>query len=128
MCDINAAFILSYLKDNFDKIIKRHREIYEYIHYNLPSGFNLFPNFSVQTPVCSSICILADKEFDNTKLPFLSRKYYKPLGLIDPSTLEKTSKVSLDFYKRIICLPCNMDLTDEQLAYMMRELKKLRGF
>ena len=72
MCDINAAFILSYLKDNFEKIVERHIEIYEFVKKNLPDGFKLFPNFSEETPVCSSICILADKEYDNTKLPFLS--------------------------------------------------------
>lgn len=124
MCDINAAFVLSYMKDNFDKIVERHIEIYELVKKNLPDGFKLFPNFSKQTPVCSSICILADKEYDNTKLPFISRKYYKPLGLIYPLTLEKTSKVSLEFYKRIICLPCHMDLTNEQILYMLSELSK----
>jgi dTDP-4-amino-4,6-dideoxygalactose transaminase len=50
---------------------------------------------------------LFDKPFRLDKIPFLSRKYYKPLDLSSP--------VSLDFYQRILCIPCNIDLTDRQI-------------
>ena len=111
MCDINASFILAYLKDNFDKIIRRHSEIYEIYKNNLPKGFKLFPNYSEDNPVCSSICLLADHPISLEGIPFLVRKYYKPLDL--------SCDISSDFYKRIICIPCNIDLSDEQINYMI---------
>lgn len=114
MCDINAAFIYSYLQNNFDKIHKRHAEIYELVEKNLPENFTLFPNFSDCTPVCSSICVLAKEPYSIDALPFCVRKYYKPLI---------NMKVSSDFYSRIICLPCNKDLTDKQILYMLSFLK-----
>lgn len=123
MCDINAAFLLSYLKDNFDMITKRHVEIYELVKKNLPKNFKLFPNFSSTTPMCSSICLLYEGDYyDNTKLPFITRKYYKPLGNYIPATANETSKKSSSFYNRIVCLPCNIDLTDEQILYMLSKL------
>ncbi len=116
MCDINATFILSYLMDNFEKITQKHKQLYAVAKANLPQGFSLFPNFSSDTPVCTSICVLCDKDYDNTKLSYISRKYYKSLDL--------ACKVSVDFYKRIICLPCNIDITEEQMKMMALELPK----
>lgn len=106
MCDINASFILSYLQDNFDRIIDRHREIYQIYKNNCPINFELFPNYSETTPVCSSICLLSKKPLQINNFPFVCRKYYKPLNY---------SVVSTDFYQRIICLPCNIDISDEQI-------------
>jgi dTDP-4-amino-4,6-dideoxygalactose transaminase len=111
LCDINASFILSYLQDNFHKIVKRHREIYEIYKNNCPKGFQLFPNYSDSgvNPVCSTICLLKDEEFDLVAhpVPFMARKYYKPL---DP-----TCPIASNFYKRIICVPCNLDITNDQI-------------
>jgi dTDP-4-amino-4,6-dideoxygalactose transaminase len=117
MCDINASFILSYLKDNFDQIIHRHSEIYEIFKNNCPNGFKLFPNHSDSNPVCSSICLLADQPIKLDKIPFVVRKYYKPLDL--------NSKNSMDFYNRILCIPCNIDLTDEQIYYIINFFNNL---
>lgn len=111
MCDINASFILSYLKNNFDNIVNRHKEIYEIYKRHCPSKFKLFPNYSDQNPVCSSICLLADQKIILDNIPFVVRKYYKPL---DP-----TCSVANDIYSRIVCIPCNMDLTNEQIYKMI---------
>ena len=114
MCDINAAFILSYLRNNMDRIVQRHKEIYELVEKNLPEHFELFPNFSDGTPVCSSICLLHKKgPYSLEKLTFCVRKYYKPLAPLP---------VSMDFYSRIVCLPCNVDLTDEDVLFMLSAL------
>jgi dTDP-4-amino-4,6-dideoxygalactose transaminase len=118
MCDINASFVLSYLQDHFDRIVKRHREIYEKYKNNCPKGFHLFPNYSDgENPVCSTICLLRDQDMNLTGIPFMARKYYKPL---DPNC-----PVSSDFYKRIICVPCNIDVTDEQISLIIDYLGKL---
>jgi dTDP-4-amino-4,6-dideoxygalactose transaminase len=123
MCDINASFILSYLKDNFDKIIERHRQIYKIYQDRCPNKFKLFPNYSDDClPVCSSICLLSDSDtvLDNqilSKIPFITRKYYKPL--------DSTCSISKNFYERIICIPCNIDLTDYQINYMIDCLNNL---
>lgn len=116
MCDLNAAFILSYLQNNYNKIINRHSEIYEIYKNNLPKRFKFFPNHSEKNPVCSSICLLFDKPFNLDKISFLARKYYKPLDLSSP--------VSLDFYQRILCIPCNIDLTDKQIYEIISVLNE----
>ncbi len=117
MCDINASFILSYLENNFDNIIKRHREIYSLFKENINRNFNLFPNFSDDIPICSSICLLYKEEITLDKIPFIVRKYYKPLDF--------NCNVSLDFYNRITCIPCNIDLTDEQIMLMINHLNSI---
>lgn len=119
MCDLNASFILSYLQDNFDKIVKRHRAIYEIFLNKCPPGFQLLTNFSdSHIPVCSSICLIADTPISTSEVPFLVRKYYKPL--------DRQCPVSLELYNRILCLPCNIDITDEQANYMLTTLSDLR--
>lgn len=119
MCDINAAFILAYLKDNFGRIIKRHKEIYEIFKARCPRGFTLFPNFSDDIPVCSSISLVSDdhKEILTDGWPFIARKYYKPLNPACPN--------SSDLYKRIVCLPCNIDLNDDQVNSMIDFLNQI---
>jgi dTDP-4-amino-4,6-dideoxygalactose transaminase len=119
MCDINACYILSYLIDNFDKIIKRHKEIYEIYQKNLPHNFTLYPNTSTETPICSSICLLYEKDIDITNFPFTVRKYYNPLDISTP--------ISTDFYKRIICLPCNIDITNDEILQTIKYLNTHYG-
>lgn len=119
MCDINASFILSFLNNHFEKIIKRHSEIYEIYKKNCPKNFELFPNFSSENPVCSSICLLIKNSqiLSNEKIPFVTRKYYKPLKI-------ENCPNSVNFYNKIICLPCNIDLTNEQILYIINFLNK----
>jgi dTDP-4-amino-4,6-dideoxygalactose transaminase len=110
MSDIAAVFIHAYHEKNFDLIVGRHKEIYhQFAGSSL--GQYLFPNFSSETPVCSCICLLLPKVVKPENLPFLIRKYYKPLV---------SKRVSNDFYQHIICVPCNIDLTNEQVTSMIR--------
>lgn len=118
MCDLNASFILSYLKCNFEKIIDKHTKMYEIFKNKCPVGFKLFPNFSDGTPMVSSICLIADKPILSSALPFITRKYYKPLDYSCP--------VSCDIYSKILCLPCNVDITNEQINYMLITLSAVR--
>lgn len=118
MSDIDATFILSYLIDNFNKIVSRHKEIYDMFKNSCPIGFKLFPNFSDGTPMCSTICLLAEKDFDNTQIPFLTRKYYKPLDKMN-------CPIAVNFYRRVVCIPCHTDLTNEVIDYMIQTIKKI---
>jgi len=117
MCDINASFILSYLDDNFDQIVNRHKEIYEFYKNNLPRDCRLFPNFSDDAPICSSICLLYKNKINLNNFPFIARKYYKPLNAL--------CETSNQFYDTIICLPCNKDLTNQDLNYIINFLNNL---
>ena len=117
MSDISASYILSYLENNFDDIVDKHKKIYEYYKSNLPSNCKLFPNFSEDVPVCSSICILFKDKINLNDFPFIARKYYYPL--------DKKCLISNDFYEKIICLPCNKDLTENQLDYIINYLASL---
>lgn len=104
MCDINACFVLSYLELQFDAIVAHHKAVYDLYMKQCPSNFKLFPNFGEHT-IPSSICLISQKEtyFDNLKLPFFTRKYYKPL--------DYQCQVSLDFYNRVVNIPCNLDIS-----------------
>lgn len=120
MCDINASFIMSFLQEKFEDIVKRHREIYMLVQEECPAGYRLFPNFSDDIPVCSSICLIkenTDQVIDVEKFPFIARKYYKPL--------DRESKWSWILYDNIVCLPCNIDLTDDQIRHMLNYLADL---
>jgi dTDP-4-amino-4,6-dideoxygalactose transaminase len=115
MCDINAAFIISYLSNNFEKIVKRHTEIYRLFRDNL-KDYEMFPNFSDTLPVCSSICIINKKDelVSTANFPFVTRKYYKPLDSLAP--------VSANIFKRILCLPCNIDMSDAEVISIINFL------
>jgi dTDP-4-amino-4,6-dideoxygalactose transaminase/serine acetyltransferase len=115
MSDLNACYIYAYFNDNFDKIVASHKTIYEKFvgHVGPKDKWRLYPNFSSGIPVCSSICLLCDGDkFDNTVLPFVTRKYYKPL--------DRSCPVSENYYQRIVCLPCNMDLTDDMIDQILK--------
>jgi acetyltransferase EpsM len=104
MSDIGASFILSYLQHEMRNIIDHHRNIFSLFLGNTPKGFTMFPNYSDCIPVCSAICLLADYPIDVECLPFLAKKYYKPLRR------DGSFPVADDFYARIICIPCNIDI------------------
>lgn len=115
MSDIAAAFIQTYHEQNCDTIIERHREIYK-LFANSSLEQYLFPNFSSDTPVCSCICLLLPKAIKPDEVPFLVRKYYKPLV---------SKPVADKFYDRILCVPCNIDLTDVQVASMIGWIEQI---
>ena len=109
MSEISAIYIYQYLIDNFEKIIKHHIRLYEYILNK--KIFDLYPNFSDGIPVVSTIALL-DTKFDNLYITkknndgLFCRKYYNPLVSYEISTI---------FYDKIICIPCNLDIDEKIL-------------
>jgi dTDP-4-amino-4,6-dideoxygalactose transaminase len=109
MSEISAIYILQYLINNFDKIKKHHNSLYE--HFSKKNKKIMFPNFSDNKIVPSCLCVLIEKnnnEIINKLIEhgFQVRKYYNPLD---------ESKVSNEIYKKIICLPCNLDISKNDL-------------
>lgn len=114
MSDISAIYIIQYL-DNFDKIIKKHKMLYKYFkeqikNHKLP--IKLFPSFhDVDDIMPSCFCLLFDHYDDKIRLKILDndifcRKYYHPL---------KETKNTVDIYNKILCLPCNVDMTKKDI-------------
>lgn len=112
MSDISAVYIIQYL-DNFDNIIKKHQELYNYFtekikENNLDNKLKLFPNFGEKNKTfLSCFSILFNNYDDNIRLKLLEngifcRKYYHPLV---------ETKNSKNIYDKILCLPCNIDMT-----------------
>ena len=120
MSDISAVYIIQYL-DNFDKIIEKHRVLYEYfkkqiIQKKLP--LKLFPSFHDDgkiTPSC--FCLLFDESEKSYKIEkkilfsnIFCRKYYNPL---------KDTKNAVDIFNKILCLPCNVDMNIKDIDYIL---------
>ena len=122
MSDISAVYIIQYL-DNFDNIVKKHKELYKYlktqiINNSLP--IKLFPSFHDNDNIMPScFCILFDKYDDKIRLKLLEnnifcRKYYNPL---------KETKNTVEIYNKILCLPCNVDMTIKDIDYIINIIK-----
>lgn len=122
MSDISAIYIIQYL-DNFDKIIKKHKMLYNYFKeqiekHKLP--IKLFPSFHDGEDIMPScFCLLFDEYNDNIRLKILDndifcRKYYHPL--------EKTKK-TVEIYNKILCLPCTVDMTKEDIDNIIKIIK-----
>jgi len=120
MSDISAVYIIQYL-DNFDKIIEKHRVLYEYfkkqiIQKKLP--LKLFPSYHDDgkiTPSC--FCLLFDESEKSYKIEkkilfsnIFCRKYYNPL---------KDTKNAVDIFNKILCLPCNVDMNIKDIDYIL---------
>ena len=111
MSEISAIYILQYLKRNVDTIIKKHNKLYLYFQEKMIkhsiNHFKLLPSFHDGVIVPSCFCILFDNYNDGIREKLLgnniqARKYYHPLI---------SSKVSNEIYKSILCIPCNIDIT-----------------
>ena len=112
MSEISAVYILQYLRNNFERIIQHHNTLYNYfkelVIKNNVSDYILFPNY-FEHGVISCICILYKnieksykvlKKLQNNNIE--ARKYYIPLN---------HDKRSNEFYNKIICIPCNLDIS-----------------
>lgn len=105
MSDISAVYILQYL-DNFDEILNKNLQMYNYMKERLPKNIKLFPTFDDGTILPSCFCLLFDNYNDNIRIKMIEnnifcRKYYHPL---------KDTKNTIEIYKKILCLPCNVDM------------------
>tara|TARA_B110000259_G_C14016747_1_gene401579 strand:- start:1177 stop:2217 length:1041 start_codon:yes stop_codon:yes gene_type:complete len=121
MSDISAVYIIQYL-DNFDNIVKKHKELYRYfktklIQHNMP--IKLFPSFHDEDKIMPScFCLLFDNYDDNIRLKLLEnnifcRKYYHPL---------KNTQNAVDIYQKILCLPCNVDIAKKDIDHFIQLL------
>ena len=123
MSEIAAAFILDYLTI-FDNIVEKHKKLYQLflqqIH-DIP-GITPFPNYSSNTPFVNCFPILFDKEITTIHLYQLeilgitARKYYSPL---------EDKERSSNFFRRILCLPCHMDMDEDTLLDYIKQITSL---
>ena len=116
MSDVSAVYILQYWDTMFDTIIKKHNELYKYFKDEMKrrniTYFKLFPSFHDDdkiVPAC--ISILFDKYDDAYEKIILDagifcRKYYHPL---------KNLPNSQYIYDHILCVPCTIDMTREDI-------------
>ena len=111
MSEIAAIYILQYLINNKNEIVQKHGELMNHFVKEMTrrdiTHFKMFPSFHDTCMVPSCLCIL----FDNpdplmverlAERGIQARKYYHPLD---------KSKVANETFDRILCLPCNIDMT-----------------
>ena len=122
LSDISAAYILQYLH-NFDNIVCIHKKLYNYINIKLDTikGIELYPNYSSSEPFLSCFCLLFQNYDDNIRLKLLEnnifcRKYYNPL---------KDTPKTLDFFNKILCIPCTKDMTFEDIDKIIDLIKHI---
>ena len=115
MSDIQAIFILQYLS-NFKQIVNKHKQLTNY--FFAKTNFKPFPNYSSETPFLSCFCFLVDNSDIKLKIlienQIYARKYYTPL--------ENTPTAS-DFYSKIICIPCTIDMGYSDIDKIIELLK-----
>ena len=118
MSDISAVYIIQYL-DNFDNIIKNHKDLYQYFKEQITKlklPIKLFPSFHDDHKIMPScFCLLFDNYDDNIRLKLLEndifcRKYYHPL---------KETKNTVEIYDKILCLPCTVDMTNKDIDFII---------
>jgi len=125
MSDISAVYILQYMYDNFDIIIKIHQELFNYFKNKInESNLNvqLYPSFHDENKNCvSCFCLLFDRFETSTNMvkillenDIFSRKYYHPL---------KETKNTVYMYNKILCLPCTKDMQFEDIDVIINLLK-----
>ena len=123
MSEISAVYILQYLKNNFERIIQHHNMLYNYFKEqfikNNVSDYVLFPNY-FEHGVISCICILYKNIEKSYKVliklqnkNIKTRKYYFPLN---------NDKIANEFYNKIICIPCNLDISLKDIDNIFKML------
>lgn len=120
MSDIQAVYITQYL-DNFEFIKTYTESLFRYFvesvkRENLEIEF--YPNFSEGAPFVSCICVFSERSVEIISAllenKIYSRKYYNPL--VDAPT-------SVSFFNRIVCIPCTIDMTTDDIDNIVRIIK-----
>ena len=113
--EISALYILQYLRENFDNIVEHHRKLYDHFKETEKEGkIKLYPNFAdeyMTIPMCISLLNKKYTEEFTKKLlnnGYYCRKYYHPLIC---------SEKSYNLHKRILCLPCNLDINSQEYPW-----------
>lgn len=113
MSEISAIFINDYL-NNLEYIYNHHTKITSYFikkikEHNLENKIKLFKSFSnYETSLLATIPIIFNNKVDIDifiENGIEAKKYYFPL--------DNTCKISIDIFNKIVCLPLNMDITEE---------------
>lgn len=120
MSDISAIYIIQYF-DNFERLVEIHRKHYTDFaqlisEYSIDIKF--FPNHSDSIPFVSCFCLLSpcftkEKVSELLQKGIYCRKYYTPL--VDTPNART-------IYNNIICLPCTVDMTYDDLVYIASSL------
>jgi len=127
MSDVSAVYILQYLYDNFDIIIKKHRELYEYFKTKineLKLNITLYPSFHDKNKICiSCLCILCEDGVTSNHIEqkllensIFCRKYYHPL---------KETKNTINIFNKILCISCHKDMTFENIDTIVNIIRKV---
>lgn len=122
MSEISAIYIIQYL-ENLNKLVKKHNKLFIYFNKKIKQlkQYKLFPNFADKNSrFLSCFCIIYKNNSDNIIKEFndngiCCRKYYNPL---------KQTTNSINLYNNIICLPCNFDITYQNINQYIDILKK----
>jgi dTDP-4-amino-4,6-dideoxygalactose transaminase len=111
MSDISAIYILQFLLNNFNKIINKHFNLYNYFNKIIEQKkiikFKLFKSYHDEIIVPSCFCLIF-KNYNEELISILNnnnifcRKYYNPL---------KNTKNTTDIYNSILCIPCTTDMS-----------------
>jgi len=114
MSEISAAFILSYLQKNQEKVYIQQVELYNRFAEGLrriPDA-HLFPTYSSGTPFVSCLVVVFDRKITNDEIcryelhNITAKKYYTPL---------KDLPKSQWLFDHILCLPCHLDVTPDTI-------------
>lgn len=121
MSDLSSIYILQYL-EQFPGIVETHRRIYQRFLEGLKRIPNVtpFPNFSDEIPFVSCMPVIFSQPQRLEKFVDKGievKKYYKPLDLSHPR--------AVDLYNRIICFPCNKDMTEGIVDWILDEIRKV---
>jgi dTDP-4-amino-4,6-dideoxygalactose transaminase len=110
MSDIQAVYILQYLMNNFNNIIDTHQKLFDYLIEKIKNyDIKLYPSFHDKGKITLSCFSFLFNESEKSKIAekellknnIFCRKYYHPL---------KETKITLDIYNRILCVPCHKDM------------------
>ena len=127
MSEVSAVYIIQYLENNFDLIIKKHQDLYKYFKeqinkHNL-NNFVLFKSYhdNIIIPSCLTI-VFKESGINDEIIKILNsnnisaRKYYYPL--------DKSKNKSNELFSKILCLPCNIDVDYKDINKIISILKK----
>ena len=122
MSEIAAIYIDDYLK-NVDRIYNHYTKIIKYFNDKLNEkqlAVKVLKNYSeYENSLMACVPLVFDKE---SKIDFFvennieAKKYYFPL--------DDTCLVTVDLYKRIVCLPLNLDCSFETMDYYLETIEK----
>lgn len=120
MSDISAVYILQYIY-NWRTIVDHHSILYKHLEKCLlETDIILYPNYSDTTPFVSCFSLMFKDYKDEIRQLLIQngifcRKYYRPL---------ESHPIADKFYEQILCIPCTMDMTIDNVELIYKILKR----